>query len=60
MWHGTELLAGILLLYLGAEWLVKGAAGLGRVYGIRPLIIGLTIVAYGTSMPELVVAHSPH
>ena len=30
VWNGTVLLAGVLLLYLGAEWLVKGAAGLGR------------------------------
>lgn len=51
-----NLLIGLLLLYLGAEWLVKGAAGLGRRLGIRPLVIGLTVVAYGTSMPELVVS----
>jgi cation:H+ antiporter len=50
------LLLGGLLLYLGAEWLVKGAAGLARAFGIRPLVIGLTIVAYGTSAPELVVS----
>ena len=56
MWHASTLIAGLLLLYLGAEWLVKGAAGLGRAYGIRPLVIGLTVVAYGTSMPELVVS----
>jgi cation:H+ antiporter len=56
MWYGTELLAGLLLLYLGAEWLVKGAAGLGRAFRVRPLVIGLTVVAYGTSMPELVVS----
>jgi cation:H+ antiporter len=56
VWNGTALLAGILLLYLGAEWLVKGAAGLGRSFGIRPLVIGLTIVAAGTSAPELVVS----
>ena len=56
MWNGTILLAGILLLYLGAAWLVKGAAGLGRSLGVRPLIIGLTVVAYGTSVPELVVS----
>ena len=52
----STLLAGLLLLYFGAEWLVKGAAGLGRSLGIRPLVIGLTVVAYGTSMPELVVS----
>ena len=50
------LLSGLLLLYIGAEWLVKGAAGLGRSFGVRPLVVGLTVVAYGTSAPELVVS----
>lgn len=49
------LLAGLILLYFGAEWLVAGAAGLARSLGMRPLIIGLTVVAFGTSAPELVV-----
>ena len=56
MGFGAELIAGIVLLYLGAEWLVKGAAGLGRAFGVRPVVVGLTAVAYGTSMPELVVS----
>lgn len=43
------------LLYLGAEWLVRGAVGLARAFGVRPLAIGLTVVAYGTSAPELTV-----
>jgi cation:H+ antiporter len=50
-----QLLVGLALLYFGAEWLVGGAAGLASSLGIRPLIVGLTIVAYGTSSPELVV-----
>lgn len=50
------LLAGALLLYFGAEWLVHGSAGLARSFGIRPIVIGLTVVAYGTSAPELVVS----
>lgn len=50
-----RLVLGGILLYLGAEWLVKGAAGLARVLGVRPLVIGITVVAYGTSAPELVV-----
>ncbi|MDQ3370754.1 MAG: calcium:sodium antiporter, partial [Myxococcota bacterium] len=50
-----QLVVGLALLYFGAEWLVGGAAGLARSFGIRPLIIGLTVVAYGTSAPELVV-----
>lgn len=43
------------VLYLGAEWLVKGAAGLAQELGLRPIVVGLTVVAYGTSAPELVV-----
>ncbi len=56
MLAATELLIGLLLLYFGAEWFIKGAAGLGHRLGVRPLVIGLTVVAYGTSMPELVVS----
>lgn len=49
------ILGGIALLYLGAEWLVRGGAGLARRLGISPLIVGLTVVAYGTSAPEVIV-----
>jgi cation:H+ antiporter len=51
-----RLLLGGVLLYFGAEWLVKGSAGLARAMGVRPLVVGLTVVAYGTSAPELVVS----
>lgn len=47
-----------MLLYFGAEWLVGGAARLAQSFGVRPLIVGLTVVAYGTSSPELVVGIS--
>ena len=47
---------GLLALYLGAEGLVKGASKLARILGIRPVVIGLTVVAFGTSTPELVVS----
>ena len=50
------LLAGLVLLYLGAEALVRGAAALGLKLGLTPLVIGLTIVAFGTSAPELLVS----
>ena len=50
------LALGSLLLYLGAEWLVRGAAGLARAFGVSPLVVGLTVVSYGTSAPELVVS----
>jgi cation:H+ antiporter len=43
-------------LYYGAEWLVDGAAKLARALGVPPLVVGLTIVSYGTSMPELAVS----
>lgn len=49
------LAAGGILLYFGAEWLVRGASGLAAKLRVRPLVIGLTVVAYGTSAPELVV-----
>lgn len=49
------LAGGLLLLMLGGEAVVKGAAGLGLRMGLSPLATGLTIVAFGTSAPELVV-----
>lgn len=52
----AALLFGGLILYFGAEWLVKGSAGLAHALGVRPIIIGLTVVAYGTSAPELAVS----
>src|SRR5688572_4130351 len=51
----TWLIVGMALLYLGAELLVGGASRLAASFGIQPLIVGLTVVAYGTSSPELVV-----
>lgn len=50
------LLIGLVLLVGGAELLVKGAASLAQRVGLSPLVIGLTIVAYGTSAPELAVS----
>lgn len=47
---------GFVLLYYGAEWLVKGSSSLARSLGITPVVIGLTVVAFGTSAPELVVS----
>ena len=49
------LIVGILFLIKGADWLVDGASGIAKRIGISDLIIGLTVVAFGTSMPELVV-----
>ncbi len=47
---------GLTALYFGASWLVSGASGIASRYGIPPLVIGLTIVAFGTSFPELLVS----
>jgi len=47
---------GFALLYFGAEWLVKGSSSLARSLGVTPIVIGLTVVAFGTSAPELVVS----
>jgi len=44
------------MLYYGAEWLVKGSSSLARGLGVTPIVIGLTVVAFGTSAPELVVS----
>jgi cation:H+ antiporter len=52
----VALVAGFTLLYLGGEWLVRSAAGLARSMRVRPLLIGLTVVAFGTSAPEAVVS----
>lgn len=50
------LLLGLALLVLGAEFLVKGASRLAFSFGISALVVGLTVVAYGTSAPELAVS----
>lgn len=47
---------GLVALVAGAEMLVRGASKLAQAWGIAPLIIGLTVVAYGTSTPELAVS----
>jgi len=49
-------IAGLLLLIIGAEGLVKGASRLAVRFGMSPLLIGLTVVAFGTSSPELAVS----
>jgi cation:H+ antiporter len=49
------LLGGCVLLYFGAEWLVRGAAIIAEALGIPKSVVGLTLVAFGTSAPELVV-----
>lgn len=48
-------IAGMILLIKGADWLVEGASSLARRIGTSDLVIGLTIVSFGTSSPELIV-----
>ena len=54
--NAGALVLGIAILYWGAEWLVRGTAGVARALGVAPLVVGLTVVAYGNSAPELAVA----
>jgi len=49
------LIAGFLLLLKGADWLVSGSSSLARRMGVSELVVGLTVVAFGTSTPELFV-----
>ncbi|MEO0794131.1 MAG: calcium/sodium antiporter [Verrucomicrobiota bacterium] len=51
-----QIVVGILLLYFGAEALVRGSTNLSIRAGISPLVVGLTVVAFGTSAPELTVS----
>ena len=48
------IVAGLVMILVGSDWLVDGASGIARKYGISEFIIGMTIVGIGTSMPELV------
>jgi cation:H+ antiporter len=52
LWIGL----GLVLLYYGAEFLVNGASSLALRLGLTPLVVGLTVVAFGTSAPEMVVS----
>ena len=52
---GLFMVVGLVLLVKGADWLVDGASKLAKRLGVTNLVIGLTIVAFGTSMPEFVV-----
>lgn len=52
----AQLAGGFVLLLFGAEYLVRGAVSLARRLNVSPMLIGMTIVAYGTTAPELVVS----
>ena len=50
------LIIGLALILFGANWLTDGSAAIARRFGISDLIVGLTVVAFGTSAPELVIS----
>lgn len=54
--HAVYFVVGLFGLIAGAEWLVRGSASIATAAGVRPLVIGLTIVALGTSAPEMAVS----
>ena len=49
-------IGGVGVLYFGAEWLVRGSARLASSMGVKPIVLGLTVVSMGTSAPELVIS----
>ena len=51
-----SLLVGLVLLYFGAEGLVRGSSSMALRLGVSPLLVGLTVVAFGTSAPEMMVS----
>ena len=52
------LVIGVVCLVFGAEWLVRGASTVATKLGVAPIVVGLTVVAFGTSAPELAVSVS--
>ncbi len=54
--HLLQILGGMMLLVVGGDLMVRGASSLARSLGISPLAVGLTVVAFGTSSPELAVS----
>ena len=53
--HIAVILLGCVALWIGAQWLVDSAARLAKRFGLSELVIGLTVVALGTSAPEFAV-----
>ena len=49
------LIVGLILLIKGADWLVRGSSSVARRFRISEFVIGLTVVSFGTSLPELVI-----
>jgi len=55
-WIAVCLIAGAAMLYFGSEWLVRGAKGLALRLGVTPFVIGLTVLAFGSSAPEAITS----
>jgi len=55
-WIAVSLIAGAAMLYFGSEWLVRGAKGLALHLGVTPFVIGLTVLAFGSSAPEAITS----
>ena len=56
LWLSIQFIGGLLLLLGGGDALVRGAASIARNLGVPPVVVGLTVVAFGTSAPEFVIA----
>lgn len=56
LWAIIKIVVGFTLLFFGGDWLVDGGVALARKFRISSLVIGMTIVAFGTSAPELLVS----
>jgi cation:H+ antiporter len=56
LWIAVCLIAGALMLYFGSEWLVRGGKGLAIRLGVTPFVIGLTVLAFGSSAPEAITS----
>ena len=52
----ATLLLGMFILVKGGDWTIDGAVEIARHYGMPPLLVGFTIVAFGTSLPELIAS----
>jgi cation:H+ antiporter len=55
-WTTALLVSGIVILYIGSEFFIEGAIKFAKIIGVSELIIGMTVVALGTSLPELVIS----
>jgi cation:H+ antiporter len=56
IWIALSLIVGAIMLYFGSEWLVRGGKGLALRLGVTPFVIGLTVLAFGSSAPEAITS----